>query len=266
MEIVPELAVGLPLSGLCLIDQNVAVHVVVVSVAAQKTVIRVPAAQEIGQVIGDQVFVVHPVIGFPGGQQVEGVIQPDLHILMGGQLAEEVAAGERPAPSIEAVHQDLYLHAPLRCVPEGAHHVPAALLVPKVEGSQNDLFLGGLNEPEPPQQSVLVVVDAPDPLRGGVRHLGLRLPVSGTGGLVDQGRNDHGQNQEQKPQKNCQQEIPRDSFHFLTHFPTGPAERPEDVRPGQVHTAAGICGRSRRTAGSGMGAGAEVVRLRWWTS
>lgn len=79
---------------------------------------------------------------------------------------------------------------------------------------------------------------APDPLRGGVRHLGLRLPVSGTGGLVDQGRNDHGQNQEQKPQKNCQQEIPRDSFHFLTHFPTGPAERPKmSGRPGAY------CGR-----------------------
>ena len=64
----------------------------------------------------------------PGGQQVHGVVEADLDVLMGTQRIAQVAA-EEIQPSHQPVHHDAHLHAPVRRVQQGRGHGVAALVV-----------------------------------------------------------------------------------------------------------------------------------------
>ena len=79
------------LSRLLSIDQQIPILVIAFLIISQKPVVCISASQNIPPVICDQILVVHPVIRPPGPEQINGIIKPGFHLLMGNQLLKMTA-------------------------------------------------------------------------------------------------------------------------------------------------------------------------------
>ena len=84
----PQLVQG-AVPGAGVVHKYVPVVVFVALIAAQKVAEGVPAPQNVGGVVHDQVLIVHPAHQVPGCQGIDLVINENLGIGVGGQGVKE---------------------------------------------------------------------------------------------------------------------------------------------------------------------------------
>ena len=92
--------------------------------------------------------------------------------------------------AIDAVQKHLNPDTALGCRPKCANHILAAFLIPKIKRGEYNPLLCFLNKPEPPQQGIRVVVDAPHPLWCGMFIADIVQPIFGSGPFVKRRWND----------------------------------------------------------------------------
>ena len=179
------------------IHQHIPVNIIVAQILPQKQVIGIPAAQQIGVVIDDEVLVVHPVVQRPGLQQVYGVVEPGLHIGHGGQ-GPEMGAGLQIHGAADSVRQNLNPDAPVCRLLESGQNVQPGFVRAKVKGGQNQTFLSGSDQPEPPEHGLPVTVHCGHPFaRAAGDGYGLRHR------FVNQGRHKGADQQKQRQDTGC---------------------------------------------------------------
>ena len=118
------------------IDQHIPV-IILISMISQEVIIGVPASQQIEIVIYDHIFVMKPSHALPGHQQIDPVVDPDLHLVHGGQRLK-ICIAIHLLQRRESVHQNLYIHAPVCRLDQCGDHVLSALIRMKVKSGQNN--------------------------------------------------------------------------------------------------------------------------------
>ena len=114
-------------------NQNIPVDVGGGGVSTQKQIVGIPSAQHVHGVIHDQVFVVHPIVGFPRLEQIDFVVKPHFHVGKCGQCLKFRAPAHGLA-AVKAIQKQPDGYTTLRRGVKGAEHVFAAAASAEAEG------------------------------------------------------------------------------------------------------------------------------------
>ncbi len=127
------------------------------------------AAQNIGRLVHDQIFVVEPSHKPPGGPGPRAVIEADLDLLLGGQ-GVEIGILPHAQQGRHAIRQHLDLYPAFRRGQQGRQDLPPGGVRAEFEGGQDDSLPGVGDQADALRQGLPIVPQKRGPL----------APISGT--------------------------------------------------------------------------------------
>ena len=116
-------------------------------IIADKVVKGIPAAQNIGHFIHNDVFIMHSSLGFPGHCQIQFIIYFYLHIRMGRKSIKKLIPLQTDGTA-HPVYQNLYSDSLLCPVIQNSQQVPCALSISHVKCGKYNSLLCLMKQPD----------------------------------------------------------------------------------------------------------------------